>query len=129
MPGKIILITPPDVFENSNKSVLFICLDDEDQAQVSKWLSEYEFDYDINFYVYHDEIDVKWLLYAIGVADNTYIDIDSLTDVPKTLSSYILGKRNTFYKTKDENLAAVYSYINTGRVKSIESFLERIFNE
>ena len=129
MQGKITLITPPDIFENSNKSVLFIHITDDEQDTISKWLSTSEFNKDINFYVYSGEPNVPWFLYAMNRCEYKYINIDCVNYITQSLSGYILGKGNTYYKTSDENIAAVYSHINSGSVINVEQFLESILSE
>lgn len=129
MQGKITLITPPDIFENNNASVLFIHLSDQDQDSVSKWLSTAQIDQDINFYVYSGEPNLPWLLYAMGCCEYKYIDLDSVNYVTQAMSGYILSKPGFSYKISDEDVAAVYSHINHNRVNQIESFLERILSD
>jgi hypothetical protein len=129
MQGKITLITPPDIFENSNPSLLFINLSDQDQDIVSKWLAEFNLKQDLNFYVFSGEADVKWLFWAIGVCEYKYIDLDRGNEITRALDGYMLGKRNFYYKTANTNLAAIYSHITTNRVRSIEDFLERSISE
>lgn len=129
MDAKITLITPPDIFENYNRSILFININDTDQDAVSKWLATQNFTDDINFYVFNNEPNIDWLFWASGVVKHKYIDIDSSNNITRALAGYILGKSNTFYKTSDENLAAVYGFINNNRIKNIETFLERSFSE
>jgi hypothetical protein len=129
MNGKITLITPPDVYENSTKSVLFVNLSDEDQDVVSKWLSTQNLKEDINIYVYSGETDVEWFFWAIGVCQHKYIDLDGVNEITKALSGYVLGKSGFCYKTTDENLAAVYSHINANRITNITNFLERSLSE
>lgn len=129
MDAKITLITPPDIFENYNRSLLFINISDTDQDAVSKWLATQNFTDDINFYVFNNETNIDWLFWASSVVKHKYIDIDSSNNITRALAGYILGKSNTFYKTSDENLAAVYGFINNNRIKNIETFLERSFSE
>jgi len=129
MSGKITLITPPDIYENGNLSILFCHLNDKDQEVISKWLSEKNLNIDINFYVYEGQTNIPWLFYAIGVCQHKYLDIDSMNNITSAISSYILGKNNFYYKTVDENLAAIYSYINTNRITKIEQFLERVLSD
>jgi hypothetical protein len=129
MEGKITLITPPDIFENSNKSVLFINLNEIDQDKVSQWLSDADIKENINFYVYTGESNVHWLLYALARCEHKYIDINVQTYITQSLGGYILGKSGVYFKTKDENLAAVYSHINQNRVTEIEKFLEILLSE
>lgn len=129
MNGKITLITPPDIYENENLSILFIHINDDDQETVSRWLSQKDLKKNYNFYIFSGESDIPWVFYATGVTQYKYIDIDSSNEITKNLASYLLGKNNVFYKTGDENLAAIYSHINVNRVSKIESFLEKVFSE
>lgn len=125
MDGGITLVTPPDIYENSNLSILFMHLSDSDQDTVSQWLSQSTIKEDINIYVYNGEVNVSWLLYALGRCDYKYIDIDGANDVSKALMGYVLGKNGICYHTEDENLAAIYSHINSNRTGSIKDFMER----
>jgi hypothetical protein len=127
--GKITLITPPDIFENSNKSVLFSHITNEEQDTISKWLSSSEFAEDINFYVYTGEPNVSWFLYATNRCEYKYINIDCVNYITQALSGYVLTRNGTFYKTTDENLASVYSHINSNRIDRVETFLKSILVE
>ena len=129
MKGKITLITPPDVFENETYSVLFIHLSDQDQEKVSAWLAESKLDLDINIYFYSGETDIAWVLHALSRCQYKYIDLDNLNEVSSAISGYVLGKRDTFYKTQNENISQVYRYINQNRIMNIESFLTKAFND
>lgn len=126
MQGKITLITPPDIFENSNTSVLFSHIGDEEQKAISQWLSSSEFNTNINFYVYSGEPNTVWFLYALNRCEYKYINIDSVNYITQALSGYILSKSGTYYKTNDANLAGVYSHINGNRVTHVEQFLESV---
>ena len=128
MNGKITLITPPDVFENESYSVLFIHLNEEDQTTVSKWLATAEIDYNLNIYFYSGEIELPWLFHAMARCNYTFINLNDMNKVTTSLSGYILGKNNVFYKTSDENVSAIYHYINQNRITNMKSFLERAFN-
>ena len=126
MTGKITLITPPDIFENSNTSVLFAHITDEEQDVISRCLGYADFNTDVNFYVYSGEPNAMWFLYAMNRCEHKYINIDFVNYITQSLSGYALSKSGTFYKTQDENLAAVYSHINSNRVTQVEQFLESI---
>lgn len=128
MKGKITLITPPDIFENEGKSVLFIHLSEDDQEKVSNWLVNAEIDENINIYFYDHEIDIPWFLHAVAKADDVFIDLTELNYATKLLSGYLLGKKKVCYKTNDESTAAICHYINQNRITNIESFLERALN-
>jgi len=129
MEGKITLITPPDVFENESFSILFIHLDDGDQEIVSKWLSESEIKFNVNIYFYSGETDMPWFFHAMAISEYKYINLDSLNNITSTLSGYVLGKTNTYYKTTDENVVAICQHINQNRITKIESFLQRALND
>ena len=129
MEGKITLITPPDIFENESYSILFIHLSDEDQEAVSKWLVGSDIKENVNIYFYSGEQDLNWFFHAMAISEYKYIDLDSLNSITSVLSGYILGKKNIFYQTKNENTAAVCHYINQNRITNIESFLKRAFND
>jgi hypothetical protein len=129
MNGKITLITPPDIFENSSNSVLFMHLSESDQQIVSEWLADSAISDHINVYFYDQEISLPWLFHAMSRCDYRYIDLNDVNRVTSALSGYILGKKNTFYKIDDESLSAVYHYINQDRITNIETFLEKAFNE
>jgi len=129
MSGKITLITAPDIYENGNLSILFCHLKNTDQEIVSKWLADKKLDININFYVYEGEPNIPWLFYAMGVSRYKYLDIDGMNNITSTISGYMLSKNNFYYKTNNENLAAIYNHINTGRITQIEQFLERVFSD
>ena len=129
MEGKITLITPPDVFENESLSILFIHLSEEDQIAVSSWLSTAEIKENINIYFYSGETDLTWFFHAMAISEYKYIDLDGLNKVSTILNGYILGKKNTYYKTSDESVSAICHYINQNRITDIKSFLEKAFND
>jgi len=120
----ITLITPPDVFENENTSILFMNISDEEQETASKWFSENNLDKPLNLYYYQGETDIGWLLHAISIAKGIYLNCDNNSDVTKWITSYVLSKRNVWYKAEDKNFRALMSYINQKPVKDITKFLE-----
>ncbi len=128
MQGKILLITPPDIFENSNESILFVHLNEKEQETVSKWLSDSKLEEDINFYVYDGESNTSWFLYALALCEHKYINLDEINSATQALSGYALGKSGVHYTTSNEELAQIYSYINQNRVDNVEEFLERVFS-
>ena len=129
MTGRITLITPPDIYENNNTSVLFAHISDADQEIVSKWLGQADLDNNFNFYIYNGEPEVPWFFWAVGCCQYKYIDLDGVNEISNLLSGYVLSKPNFFYKTENENTAAVVSHINNNRIHSIEKFLERLLSE
>lgn len=126
MDGKLTLITPPDFFENSNKSILFFHLDDDEQDRISKWLGSSSIKEDLNLYVYTHEVNLPWIFYAFGRCEYKYINFDGMNSITQALGGYLVSRNNVYYKTGDENLSSVYSHINGNRIKQVEEFLERI---
>lgn len=127
MNGKITLVTPPDIFENSNVSILFVNAKEADQDAISKWLADSDIEQDINIYVYdnhHD--DLKWLLYSIKCSNYAFFDLDSINNSIFALSSYMLSISNSkiFYKISDPELMEIYKMVNLNHVRGIEEFLE-----
>jgi hypothetical protein len=126
MDGKITLITPPDFYENNNVSILFFHLSDEEQENISRWLNESKIQYDINLYVYTNENSLPWIFYAFGRCDYKYINFDQMNSVTQALGGYLLSRNDVYYKTKNENLSAIYSHINNNRIDRVETFLESV---
>ena len=129
MEGKITLITPPDIFENESYSILFVHLNEDDQEVVSKWMATANIKQNVNIYFYSGETELNWFLHAAAISEYKYIDLDGVNTITNVLSGYLLGKKNTYYKTSNENISSVCHYINQNRITKIESFLERAFND
>jgi hypothetical protein len=100
-------------------------LSDTDQDIVSQWLSKSNLNEDINIYVYNGETNISWLLHALGRCEYRYINLDSVNNITQSLMGYVLGKNGVCYQTSDENLASIYSHINSNRTNSVTEFLER----
>jgi hypothetical protein len=129
MQGRITLITPPDFYENSNFSLLFVNITEEEQDAVSHWLGSKEFTQDLNIYVYDGDTNASWFLYAANRCEYKYINMDHVNFITQTLGGYILGKSGVYYRTDDVNLGGVLSHINNNRVESVEIFLESILGD
>ena len=125
----ITLITPPDIFENENDSILFMNISDQEQEDASKWFSEHLLEKPINLYFYQGETDIGWLFHAISKSRAVYINCDNDSDVTKWITSYVLGKPHVFYSAADENFKALMSYINQQLVNNITKFLEVNFGK
>lgn len=129
MDGKITLITPPDFYENNNKSILFINISNTDQEKVTKYLSNIKLKESYNFYVFTNETNISWLLYAVSRSDYKFIDLDTENYIINILASYLLANNNFYYQTTDENFVAIVNHLNQNRITDIDKFLERIFND
>jgi hypothetical protein len=128
LSNRLTLITPPDIYENSNFSVLFLGLTDKQQDDASLWLGQNKNYPDTNLYYYQGEPNITWLLYALNRSDVKFLNFDSEHAIINTMGSYILGRPNVYYTTQDENLKELMSHINNQYVPDVATFLERIFN-
>lgn len=124
MEGNVTLISPPDIYENGNLSLLFINLSVFDQTAVTDYLKQIELSKNINIYFYDREQNTDWILYASAVSDHKYINLDAQDPAAQALAGYLLGRHDFCYSTQDDKLAAIYSRINTHRIQHIQDFLE-----
>jgi len=129
MTAKITLVTPPDIFENSNISIMFVNPSEEDQDVSSTWLSTNLADGEINLYYFQGEPEIPWLLHALAVSNSVYFNLDNLPDVSTVMMSYILSKPNVHYKTNNPHIKAIAQYINPRSVDSITNYLEKVLND
>lgn len=126
MPAKITLVTPPDIFENQQFSLLFIDIDQTDQDTVVDFFKNV--DADLNLYFYNGENNVPWLFYALARSDYTFINIDNMSAITSYISGYILSKQGVFYKCQDINITEIYNHINLNKVNNIKDFLEKVYS-
>jgi hypothetical protein len=127
--SKITLITPPDIFENENLSILFIGMTSDDQDQASSWLGARQDCPACNFYYYQGELNMPWLFYALARSDYVYLNFAENHAIINLMSSYILSKPKVFFSTQDDNVKDLMSYINNNFVPNVESFLTKVLDE
>ena len=125
MTVKITLVTPPDIFENDNLSIMLFNATEAQQQAASQWFLNYEKEDNLNIYFHTNETDIPWLLHSMAAAKYKYINIDNIEGPANCLASYILSKPNTYFSVTDPSLASLLGYINNNRVDSIEDFFER----
>jgi hypothetical protein len=101
---------------------------DADQDAASTWLGANNHYPETNFYYYQGENNPEWLLYALNRADVKFLNFDADHAIINIMGSYILGRPNVYYTTKDENLKALMGHINNQYVSNIETFLEKVFD-
>lgn len=126
MTAKVTLITPPDIYQNDQESVLFIDLTDIEQDLVSTWLGKAEVS--LNIYFYQGEPNVPWLLHSLASSEYKYINLNNMSPVITYMAGYILSKPGVCYTTNDATVAELYSHINLNRVGDVIAFLEKAFN-
>jgi hypothetical protein len=124
--AKITLITPPDIYQNNQKSVLFIDLNNNEQDLAIEYLKTV--DEGINVYFYSGETNVPWLLHALSCSDYKYINLNNMSAVTGYLAGYILSMPGVCYSTTDINVSMLYSYINVNKVDNVVNFLERVIS-
>jgi len=125
MTTKLTLITPPDIFQNDQDSILLIDLTEKEQDHVSSWLGTNPLS--LNIYYYQGEPNVPWFLHALSCSTYKYINLNNMSAVSSHLAGYTLSKVGVFYSTDDTNVAELFSYINMHRVDDAVDFLERVF--
>lgn len=126
MVAKITLITPPDIYQNNQTSILFFDLSDKEQDQVVDYLTS--IDDSINVYFYSGETNIPWLLHALSCSEFKYLNLNNMSAVTGYLAGYILSKPGVYYSTEDTNVAMLYNYINVNRVENAVIFLERVLS-
>ena len=126
MTAKITLVTPPDIYQNDQESIMFVDLTEADQDLVSKWLGDAELS--VNIYFYQGEPNVPWFLHSLSCATYKYVNLNNMSPVTSYLAGYILSKPGVCYSTNDANVAELYSHINLNKVDDVITFLERSFN-
>jgi hypothetical protein len=127
MPAKITLITPPDIFQNDQESILFVDLTTEDQDAVIKYFTNV--DYSINIYFYSGETNVPWLMHALSCSNYRYINLNNMSAITSYLIAYILSKQDVFYSIEDNSVAEIYSHINLNRVNNAIEFLKKVYSD
>ena len=81
MSTKITLISPPDIYQNNNYSLLLIDIDEKEQESISSWLGRNITKESLNVYYYQGEPNVPWLLHALSCADSKYINLNNTSAV------------------------------------------------
>jgi len=127
MPAKITLITPPDIYQNDQESILFFDLTEKEQKDVVEWLQSV--DHSINIYFYSGEPNITWILHALSCSDYRYVNVNNMSAVTSYLVSYILSKQNVFYSVDDLNVAEIFSHINLNKVSDAIEFLKKVYSD
>lgn len=129
MKNKITLITPPDFFENDSFSLMFVGLQSIEQEKLTKFLSNSEYDKEVNIYFYVDEKDPNWLLYSLSKSNLIFLNLNNIKSSANIFSSYILSKSNVYFTTESEDIGDQLKIINSNRIPDFDFFLEEILNK
>ena|SRR6056300_1375443 len=123
--SKINLITAPDKLLNKAKSIAVLHPTNDTLAQVQNLIAKW--DETVNVYLYspqvEEEVDTKWMLDIIHIADWVVADIDNFDTTSKVFCSYIISHPNVFYLTNDE--LTPYNYISSNRIFNVDWIFER----
>ncbi len=110
------IITPPDIFVSSGKSILLI----EPTEAMSVWFNSL-IDFipdEIYTYIYpRFTTDIKWLLTTAKQASLVVIDPDELTQWLQPWSSFIISLPQTKYHSTNEN----WHLISNRQIKNYNS--------
>ena len=128
MTMRLTLVTPPDIFQNNQESVMLVDITETEQDTITQFLGALDSSEHINLYYYQGEVNVPWFLHALACAQHKYINLDNMSSVTAHLVSYALSKSGVYYSTNDINKKELYSHINVNAVIDITEFLERIFS-
>ena len=126
--AKINLISPPDKLHTNNFSFCVVNLTQGEQQDLSHYLSNKDFEKDINIYVYNNESNPSWLLDAVNGNKTTYINLDNTSDISVKYISYLLSLSSVYYSTQDKTTQEAYSLLNHNLVENINAYMETIFN-
>jgi hypothetical protein len=126
MPGKITLISPPDVYINRGFSIILVNTTDAEQEAISNWFTENSLDSEISIYFYNNERNLQWLVTAYAMSKYRYINIDNTSDESKLLISHFLSSDNSYYTLSDTNLYEVFRLLNTSKLESVLDFLDKV---
>jgi hypothetical protein len=125
MAKKLTLITPPDIYQNNQDSILLIDVSEKEQDEISVWLGKNTLE--INIYFYQGEPNITWFLHALSCATYKYINLNNMSAVSGYMAGYTVSKAGVYYSTPDDNVATLYSHLNMNRVDNAVDFLERTF--
>lgn len=122
--SKINIITPPDILHNKNRSILSVCLDDQQRHELQNILAEMEDSINVYMFSYEDVQHSDWLLNLHKICDVVLVNLDNLEPEIRTIMSYLISFDNTYWLTKGENL--LYNKISSNRIYKIEQIKQRI---
>jgi hypothetical protein len=126
MPGKITLISPPDVYVNKTQSIILINSTDEEQELITEWFSSNPLTKELSIYFYNNDKNLQWLVIAFAVSKYRYINVDNTRDESHLLTSHFLSCDNCYYTLSDPNLYEVYRLLNTSKLQGVTEFLDKV---
>lgn len=123
MNEKINIITPPDLLNTLDLSILLVYPSNELKLDVQRFIET--FDDGVNVYLYEDFNNLEnfnWLLHVRSVADYVILDIDNLDHQHRDAISFLIAHNNVYWLSRGNN--PIYSAISRNRIYDLD-FLQR----
>ena len=152
--GQITLVTPPDFFQNQNKSFCLINFSKRDKDSFADQLNKHMPDEDITIYLWDDNNfsvtdsvekndpnyesylkewkhnqtnrDYNWLLNACKVATTVILNMEYISKPLMIWSGYILTLSKTHFINGNESEAKTLGVLNRNRIESVPYLFQKL---
>jgi hypothetical protein len=152
--GQITLVTPPDFFQNQNKSFCLINFSKRDKDSFADQLNKYMPNEDITVYLWDDNNfsvtdtvdktdpsydayvkewqhnqtnrDYNWLLNACREANTVILNMDYISKPLMVWSGYILTLSKTHFINGNEAEAKILNVLNRNRTESVVHLFQKL---
>lgn len=152
--GQITLVTPPDFFQNQNRSFCLINFSKRDKDSFADQLNKHMPDEDITVYLWDDNNfsvtdsvekndpnyesylkewrhnqtnrDYNWLLNACKVATTVILNMEYISKPLMVWSGYILTLSKTHFINGNESEAKTLSVLNRNRIESVPYLFQKL---
>lgn len=152
--GQITLVTPPDFFQNQNKSFCLINFSKRDKDSFADQLNRYMPNEDVTVYLWDDNNfsvtdtvgktdpsyetylkewkhnqtnrDYNWLLNACKVATTVIINMEYISKPLMVWSGYILTLSKTHFINGNEAEAKILGVLNRNRTESVVHLFQKL---
>ena len=152
--GQITLVTPPDFFQNQNKSFCLINFSKRDKDSFADQLNKHMPDEDITVYLWDDNNfsvtdsvekndpnyesylkewrhnqtnrDYNWLLNACKVATTVILNMEYISKPLMIWSGYILTLSKTHFINGNESEAKTLGVLNRNRIESVPYLFQKL---
>lgn len=152
--GQITLVTPPDFFQNQNRSFCLINFSKRDKDSFADQLNKHMPDEDITVYLWDDNNfsvtdsvekndpnyesylkewrhnqtnrDYNWLLNACKVATTVILNMEYISKPLMVWSGYILTLSKTHFINGNESEAKILGVLNRNRIESVPYLFQKL---
>jgi len=123
--NKILLITPPDVIHNQNRTCMVIYPSIKIKQELEKILATAVVPLNVYMYTQDDEHqDIDWLLTTAKFCDTVILDVDNCPPNVKALASYLISLPNTYWLTSEDIYC--YSKLSYNRIYGLDTLATQI---